>query len=198
MQEQTRLNLLLTHGTGAEQQTGASVDLAQRQPWYRTVSQVLSPMGVQTFEATTGQEAVAVIERHPIHLAVVDTQLPGVNGLGVARLIQKMQQHAAARESSFRIQVNMTSRQAGQSKQVQVRFEQHQVVSPTVILLTPQGVTVNNSQMLQEALGFGVFSVLSQPVQLEMVLDVMARAMRRFYENQWPLGHLGMNGPTEV
>jgi len=195
MPEQTRLNLLLTHGAGSEQRPGVSADLAERQPWYRTVSHVLSPLGVRTFEATTGQEAMAVIEREPIHLAVVDTQLPGVSGLGVARLIQKMQQRAAARQSRFSVQVDMTSHQAGQTRQVQVRFEQRQVVSPTVILLTPEGTAESNSQVLQEALTFGVYSVLSQPVQLDMVLEVMARAMKRFYENQWPLG---LNGPTEV
>lgn len=195
MPEQTRLNLLLTHSAGADDRPRGSAEIAEHQPWYRTVSHVLSPLGVKTFEATTGQEAMAVIERHPIHLAVVDTQLPGVNGLGVARLIQKMQQHAAARESSFRVQVDMTSHEAGQTKRVQVHFEQKQVVSPTVILLTPESVAETNSQVLQDALNFGVFSVLSQPVQLDMVLDVMARAMRRFYENQWPLN---LNGPTEV
>lgn len=195
MSEQTRLNLLLTHSAESEDRPNGAVDTHDHQPWYRTVSHLLSPLGVKTFEATTGQEAMAVIERYPIHLAVVDTQLPGVNGLGVARLIQKMQQHAAARESSFRVQVDMTSQQAGQTRKVQVRFEHKQVVSPTVILLTPERTTETNAQVLQEALGFGVFSVLSEPVQLDMVLDVMARAMRRFYENQWPLG---LGGPTEV
>lgn len=186
MPEQTRLNVLLTHSAGPENRSGGYAPTMERQPWYRTVSHVLSPLGVKTFEATTGQEAMAVIEQHPIHLAVVDTQLPGVNGLGVARLIQKMQQHAAARESSFRVHVDMTSSQSGQTRHVQVRFEHKQLVSPTVILLTPERTVESGSQVLQDALNFGVFSVLSQPVQLDMVLDVMARAMRRFYENQWP------------
>jgi CheY-like chemotaxis protein len=40
--------------------------------------------------------------------------------------------------------------------------------------------------LLQEALGMHVFSVLSKPVDLNLLLDALARVMRRYYESRWP------------
>ena len=42
------------------------------------------------------------------------------------------------------------------------------------------------NHLLQEALGMHVFSVLSKPVDLNMLLDALARVMRRHYESRWP------------
>lgn len=42
------------------------------------------------------------------------------------------------------------------------------------------------NHLLQEALGMHVFSVLSKPVDLNLLLDAMARVMRRYYESRWP------------
>ena len=53
---------------------------------------------------------------------------------------------------------------------------------PTVILVTPaQDVTV-----LQAALSCEAFSVMHEPVDLNLLLDLMARALKRFHDNQWP------------
>ncbi len=32
-----------------------------------------------------------------------------------------------------------------------------------------------------------VFSVLSKPVDLNVLLDALARVMRRYYESRWPV-----------
>lgn len=45
------------------------------------------------------------------------------------------------------------------------------------------------NHLLQEALGMHVFSVLSKPVDLNVLLDALARVMRRHYESRWPLTH---------
>jgi chaperonin GroES len=42
------------------------------------------------------------------------------------------------------------------------------------------------NHLLHEALGMHVFSVLSKPVDLNLLLDALARVMRRFYESRWP------------
>jgi DNA-binding NtrC family response regulator len=42
------------------------------------------------------------------------------------------------------------------------------------------------NHLLHEALGMHVFSVLSKPVDLNLLLDSLARVMRRFYESRWP------------
>jgi CheY-like chemotaxis protein len=42
------------------------------------------------------------------------------------------------------------------------------------------------NHLLHEALGMKVFSVLRKPVELNLVLDSLARVMRRHYESRWP------------
>jgi CheY-like chemotaxis protein len=45
------------------------------------------------------------------------------------------------------------------------------------------------SHLLREALMMHVFSVLSKPVDLNVLLDALARVMRRHYESRWPTKH---------
>jgi|ERR1051325_3694630 DNA-binding NtrC family response regulator len=54
--------------------------------------------------------------------------------------------------------------------------------APPAILLTPH-LTHN---LLHEALGMHVFSVLSKPVDFNLLLDALARLLKRFHENRWP------------
>jgi CheY-like chemotaxis protein len=143
MATDTRLNILLTH---EERKPIAG------QAWYETLSHLLAPMGVRTFEATSGQQAVDLIEKHPIHLAVVDSRLPFISGINVLKLIAKLR-------------------------------EQGQRATLTVILIAPQQ---QDKQLLQEALSFNAFSVLSEPVDVNLMLETMARALKRFHQNQWP------------
>src|SRR3954453_14157284 len=53
---------------------------------------------------------------------------------------------------------------------------------PPAILLANQ----LTSNLLHEALGMHVFSVLSKPVDFNLLLDALARVMRRHYEGKWP------------
>jgi len=54
--------------------------------------------------------------------------------------------------------------------------------NPPAILLTNH----LTNHLLHEALGMHVFSVLSKPVDFNLVLDALARLLRRFHENRWP------------
>jgi len=180
----TRLNLLLTH---EEHKPFAG------QPWYHTLNHLLAPMGVKTFEATSGQQAVELIERHPIHLAVVDSRLPAISGLNVLQLIQKLRDQGKPQTSpatSFHVQLNLEERtNAGQTqRRIEVRFDSRPAQpkpDPTVILIAPPAPH-QDKQLLQEALQFNAFTVLSEPVDVNVMLEVMARALRRFHQNQWP------------
>lgn len=42
------------------------------------------------------------------------------------------------------------------------------------------------NHLLHEALGVQVFSVLSKPVDFNVLLDALARILRRYHENRWP------------
>ncbi len=54
--------------------------------------------------------------------------------------------------------------------------------APPAILLTSH----LTNHLLREALGMHVFSVLSKPVDFNVLLDTLARVLRRFYESRWP------------
>ncbi len=192
MGDDARLNLLLTHHE--------RMPLAG-QPWYQTLTHLLAPMGVKTYEATSGQQAVDLMERHPIHLAVVDSRLPAISGINVLQLVQKLREqggHARIMPGScpgptpvppgsFRLDMHVEERtEAGKTqRRIEVRFDARPAQAkpdPTVILIAPQ----QDQQLLQEALRFNAFTVLSEPVDVNLMLEVMARALRRFHQNQWP------------
>jgi DNA-binding NtrC family response regulator len=42
------------------------------------------------------------------------------------------------------------------------------------------------NHLLREALGMHVFSVLAKPVDFNLLLDALARILRRYHENRWP------------
>jgi CheY-like chemotaxis protein len=54
--------------------------------------------------------------------------------------------------------------------------------APPAILLAAQ----LTNHLLREALSMQVFSVLAKPVDFNLLLDALARVMKRFYESRWP------------
>ncbi len=183
-----RLNLLLTH-----EESRPYLDQSQ-QPWYRTISHMLAPLGVRTFEATSGAQAVEFIERHPIHVAIVDSRLPAISGLNILQLVQKLCVQklppvAGQPESTGTLHLQMRVEQRTDEGVTQRRIDVKVNArpappsTPTVILLTPPQ---HDDQLLHEALKFNAFSVLSEPVDVNLLLDLMARALRKFHQNQWP------------
>jgi CheY-like chemotaxis protein len=161
-------------------------------------------MGVRTFEANDGPSAVELIERHAIHLAVVDTRLPAINGMNVLQLVQRLrEQHERASSKpepptpaapgiggfSFQMHVEEKNQEGQTQRRIEVRFDAcpaKPANGPVVILIAPPPPQ-QDPQLLQEALKFNAFSVLSEPVDVNLALDVMARALRRFHQNQWPV-----------
>ncbi len=131
----------------ATHETRFTVLLANDQEgWQGTVRQLLEPQGVQTLCARSGREALRMIQSQPIHVAVLDAQMPQLGGLQVIKLMR------------------------GQE-------------NPPPAILLANHLT---NHLLHEALGMHVFSVLSKPVDLNVLLDSLARVMRRYYESRWP------------
>jgi len=130
--------------------TRLTVLLANEQEgWHQTVRQLLEPQGVETVTARSGREALNLIESRPIHVAVLDQQMPQLGGMQVIKLMREM--HDA----------------------------------PPAILLASQLST----NLLHDALSMHVFSVLSKPVDFNVLLDALARVLRRHYEGRWPRGN---------
>ncbi|HEY1628310.1 MAG TPA: response regulator [Tepidisphaeraceae bacterium] len=117
--------------------------------WHQTVRQLLQPQGVETLSARSGREALNLIESRPVHVAVLDSQMQGLGGLQVIRLMREMDQ------------------------------------APHAILLAGELTT----HLLHEAIAMHVFSVLAKPVDFNILLDTLARVMRRHYEGKWPSGN---------
>ena len=128
----------------------------EQEGWHQTVRQLLEPQGVETVSARSGRQALDLIEHRPIHVAVLDAQMPQLGGLQVIKLMRELQQQRGGRSATFPV--------------------------PPAILLANQLTT----HLLHEALGMHVFSVLSKPVDFNVLLDTLARVLRRHYENRWP------------
>jgi CheY-like chemotaxis protein len=190
---ESRLNLLVTH----EDARPGTPRVGELQRWYETLSQMLLPLGVQTFEATSGPQAVKLIEERPIHLAVVDTRLPDIGGMNVLKLIQKIRDRAqkpdfmgnqeVGTRTPIRFQMKVEEKDAAGNVQrrIEVKFDgqaERMPVYPVVFLLSPQPT----DKVMQEALKFNAFSVLAEPVDVNLMLEMMARAMKRFHQNHWP------------
>jgi two-component system sensor histidine kinase RpfC len=118
----------------------------EQEGWHQTVRRLLEPQGVLTVSVQTGREALEIIRDRPVHVAVLDQQMPQLGGLQVVKLMQELPN------------------------------------CPPAILLAAQLTT----QLLHEALGMHVFTVLRKPVDLNVLLDSLARVLRRHYESKWP------------
>src|SRR3954471_6542051 len=62
----------------------------EQEGWHQTVRGLLEPQGVQTLTARSGREALDLIESQPVHVAVLDQQMPQLGGLQVIRLMRDM------------------------------------------------------------------------------------------------------------
>jgi DNA-binding NtrC family response regulator len=54
----------------------------------RTLAKRLAKRQVQVFQANSGEEALAVIRREPIHVVALDVRMPGMDGLETLRAIK--------------------------------------------------------------------------------------------------------------
>ncbi|MBC8106141.1 MAG: response regulator [Anaerolineae bacterium] len=74
-------------------------------------------------------------------------------------------------------------------RELQSRRDPSQAIPPSILLANQL-----TSHLLHEALGMHVFSVLSKPVDFNVLLDTLARVLKRHYENKWPCENA--NGET--
>jgi CheY-like chemotaxis protein len=67
----------------------------EQEGWHQTVRGLLEPQGVITVSARSGREALDLLEHEPIHLAVLDVQMPGLGGLQIVKLLREQRQQKA-------------------------------------------------------------------------------------------------------
>src|SRR3954470_11873774 len=63
----------------------------EQEGWHQTIRQLLSAQGVETVSARSGREALNLLESRPIHVAVLDAQMPQLGGLQVIKLLREWQ-----------------------------------------------------------------------------------------------------------
>ncbi|HMO25856.1 MAG TPA: response regulator [Tepidisphaeraceae bacterium] len=117
--------------------------------WHQTARGLLEPQGVQTVSARSGREALDILRREAIHVAVLDYRMPQIGGLQVIRLLREQRSRSP--------------------------------VPPAILLADDL-----NPQVMHEALGASIFSVLGKPVDLNVLLGTLARVLQRHYSGRWP------------
>ncbi|MCC6239568.1 MAG: response regulator [Phycisphaerales bacterium] len=103
----------------------------------------------------------------------VETLLAG-SGREALELIESQRVHLAV------LDVRMP--QLGGLQVIRLAREHGQSSIPAILLADQL-----NSHLLHEALGMQVFSVMSKPVDLNVLLDAMARLLKRHYRSKWPV-----------
>jgi len=148
-----RLNLLLTYGGWRER------------PTIEQLARVLAPLGIDSIQVRTGEEAAELIRHRPIHIAVVDLAIP---------------LRAAAEDRGTS---STAGAAGGRLLQLLRRLDSP---PPTVIVRPPQPAVRESVRGLGEALREGAFAVVDRPVSLETMLEIMRRIVRRHYADHWP------------
>jgi CheY-like chemotaxis protein len=198
MEQISRLNLLLT-------QPPVQRDALGPPDWPQVVSMLLTPLQVRTFVAHDGSEAITLVQRHVMHVAVLDARISddknsGMDSMTVLRLIQCLHRGIQDEKLTGRLAPERHASDAWRTGEIendpalgrripvtgpeksQDGWNQTPGNRPLVILLAAQ----RSDQLMREALRQNVFCVLPTPVDLNALLDAMARAMKRFYGNHWP------------
>jgi DNA-binding NtrC family response regulator len=155
-----RLNLLLSYAGW------------RSESWVDQLPRLLEPMGVQSLRAGTGRQASDLIQANPIHIAVVDLGLP----LDAAAL-DAAHPHTLADETS-----------EGGCRLLEL-LARLQSPPPTVVVKRGRSAR-DDSRELSDALRHGAFAVIDRPSgtrDLELLLEVLRRALSRFYAGRWPL-----------
>lgn len=144
-----RLNLLLSYGGW------------QRDSWAEALPRLLEPLGVSSLRAGTAAQARDVIQRYPIHIAVVDLEVP----LGGRA--------ADAEPGGCRILELLSRLDAPPPTVVVKRARSHR----------------DDRRDICAALRAGAFAVLDQPRtqrDTETLLEVLRRCLLRHYRGVWP------------
>lgn len=129
---------------------------------------LLEPLGIRTIKAPSGEEAAEIIQHFRVHIAVVDLAIP----------LQRHSSDAAGDMGGAHLT------EAG--PRVLQLLRRLDAPPPTVVVRSPQPATRESARSLMQALREGAFAVLDQPVNLESMLEVLRRIVRRHYSDVWP------------
>ena len=55
-----------------------------------TFREIFEPVGFRTFLAESGEEAIEIVNRHDVHLALMDMHLPKLSGLETMEIVRQI------------------------------------------------------------------------------------------------------------
>jgi DNA-binding NarL/FixJ family response regulator len=151
------MNLLLSHA-GWEDEA-----------WVDRLPRLLSPMGVVSHRANSGEQASRVIRSLEIHLAIVDLALP----LTEPNSPREAERAPELAEGGTRL-LELLARLPA---------------PPPVVAVARHRTSRGDARDMSEALKWGAFAVVNRPQRggdVEMVLDVIKRCVERHYRGRWP------------
>jgi len=123
------------------------------------LTRFLEPMDIRSITADTGEEAVRCLETNTIHIAVIDWRIPLSDDDTPPGSV------------------------GGRFLELLSRLD---ISPPTIVVRPPQPSTREHGRGLSAALRHGAFSVVDRPLQLETMLEVIRRILRRHYADHWP------------
>lgn len=132
----------------------------QPESWADQLPRLLEPMGIRALRVGTGREATAVIQTQPVHIAVVDLGLP----MGAAGDTEE----AGARILSLLARVAQP---------------------PPTVVVKRSRTSRDDRREICDALRHGAFAVIDRPrtqADVEILLEVLRRCLRRHYQGRWP------------
>lgn len=146
-----RLNLLLSYAGW------------QAESWADLLPVLLEPMGVHAMRASDGRHAAEVLRSSPIHIAVVDLDLP----------LDPADPESIQSGGGFRL-LELLSRQSSR---------------PPAVVVRRSRTHRDDTREINRALQAGAFAVVERPQatrDLEVMLDVLRRCLARHYQGRWP------------
>ena len=159
-----RLNLLLTYGGWRER------------PAVEQLPRLLQPLGIRAMQADSGEEAAQLIQANPVHIAVVDLEIP-------------VQPRAGG--SNDRPQLNSEG-----GLRILKLLRRLDPAPPTIVVRPRQATERERVRGLSHSLRDGAFAVLDRPLHMEALLEVLRRVLNRHYENLWPQPRENHGHPT--
>jgi len=126
--------------------------------WTRTLPRLMQPMGIESYVARTGEEAVELTRRIDIHAALIDWATP--------------RDTPSATDDAGLWLLEVLGREPK--------------TLPMVMVNSRVLTTMQVHKFLNDALRLGAFTVVNRPVELESLLAVIQRVLDRHFDGAWP------------
>ncbi len=156
--------------------------------WADCLPRLLEPLGVRTWRADTGRDAVKLLQTGPrFHIVIVDLRLPLEHRAAAAAGAPPATPAPIATDPIARI--SPFPAPAAHSEEGGCRLlellARSSAPPPTVVVKAARSQR-DHARDMAESLRHGVFAVMDRPVDMELMLEIFRRVLRRHYHDRWP------------